>query len=362
VRITTPSTTDRSRPRLRRRSRIALIAAAGIAAAGTAGVVAAPASSAATPVVATYVAFGDSYSAGPGLTERASGAEIKGCQTAVNNWPSDIASYYGLTYGSTFRDFSCSGAVTGVGTGTQTTPTTLATEISTAITDGALGSATKDVTIMISGDDEFASADGTFKKYPLDSPAGLTAYQCLPAPNQTFWPTVSADCSVAAKAAPSAWLQPAELTTTAEETKLIAALERIRAATPAKILLVGYPTILPAATGCTDNVNTPKLWDDTPGESVYVNSLFTALNNAESATAAAANSYAPIGNTAFVNLRAMSVGHTICDGAAHWIEPIKLAQSPTFPYLYTVLNPGSGHPNPAGMSAFATTVEGYVAG
>lgn len=112
------------------------------------------------------------------------------------------------------------------------------------------------------------------------------------------------------------------------------AIAAVRAKAPAaRVLVVGYPWIMPATQGCYPSL--PIASGDIP----YLRALQAHLN-AVIATAASEN------GATFVDMAARSNGHDACAAPAdRWIEPIFGAQSFTFV-----------HPNEAGENAMAQAV------
>ena len=259
-------------------------AASGALALGLLAGVAAPTATArpvetAPPAVtaaSAYVALGDSYSAGAGIDPTQAGSPPE-CLRSSRNYASVVAAQLGLD----LTDVTCSGAATTDFTGQQypSTPPQLA----------ALTTRTRLVTLTIGGNDS-----GLFNDFvsTCTAAAASTAGRgnpCQKANGNRFARTIT--------------------TTTAPA--LVAALTRVRQQAPnARVLVLGYPQILPAAVGCYPAM--PFAAGDVP----YVRGIETRLN------AAVATAAATTGVT-FVDLAGASEGEDACAAAStRWIEPV----------------------------------------
>lgn len=210
--------------------------------------------------VASYVAIGDSFTAGPGIpTVR---PDSGSCFRSDRNWPSLLSA---TLQTRRFADVSCSGADTDdVLTGQY--PQVLAVEPTTEL-----------VTIGIGGNDGglFTSLLGS---------------------------CVGEGSTCGAFAATTA---PAILATTSERVEAV--VEAVRAEAPrARILLVGYLRIMPDAGTCP----TASVTGDAAG------SLRKAEDDLQTALAGAA-SRSGIG---FVSMREAGRGHDVCAGDEAWIN------------------------------------------
>ncbi len=251
----------------------------------------APAAVAATAGL-SYVAMGSSFAAGPGIPPVQSGSGAAACSRSVNNYSSIVA----REAGATFTDASCSGATT-----------------ANVLTDSQAGqppqisavtSATQVVTATIGGND-------------VDYLGSLSAYTCQD--------DGGSGCARVDRAAIDQTFP-----------QLAGRIENVvnavhNAAPAARVYLVNYFTILPAAGACT---GVPLTADQLAYERSIGSRLETATSTAAAATGAT-----------LVDLAAASRGHDACS-AVPWVE---------------TGHPAAGrsqyHPNEAGMHAAAATVE-----
>lgn len=285
------------------RRRAAAALAAGLAAAALVAGTGSTASAAASPARATahtayssYVALGDSYTAGPLIGTQTAGL----CFRSTSNYPSLTASALGV---SSFDDVSCSGSTTADMTQAQTDDgiTINAPELD------ALSSSTQLVTLGIGGNDiGFASIFETCAEDSFDNPFGSPCKQ-----HYTSGGTDQLAASIQATAP-----------------KVAAVLAGIRQRSPqARVLVVGYPDQLPlGSTGC---------WPVVPisnGDVVYLRGVEQSLNSMLQQQAQAA------GDT-YVDTFTSSIGHDMCQSSGTaWINGV----IPT--------NGGfSVHPNEQGM-------------
>jgi lysophospholipase L1-like esterase len=286
--------------------RAALTVSAALAAAV---LVAAPASAQQPAPIGRYVAMGDSYTAGP-LVPIQTGKPV-GCLRSTNNYPALVAKGLAVT---TAQDVSCSGATTADLAGPQRTG--LGTN---AAQLDALGPDVSLVTLGIGGNDiGFVSiiADCATRS-PL-RPGGAAC--------RDHFTSTGAD----------------ELAARVDATapKIAAALAEITERAPqARVLLVGYPALLPdTGPGCFPVV------PFSAGDVDYLRGVEKKLNAmlAEQAAAAGAD---------YVDTYTPSIGHDMC--AAHgtrWVEGL-IPTSPAAP----------AHPNAAGMRGMADAVLGALA-
>jgi lysophospholipase L1-like esterase len=225
-----------------------------------------------------YVALGDSYTAGP-LIPTQTGSPIA-CLRSTNDYPAVVASSLGA---SSFTNISCSGATTANMAGSQSvTGGTNPPQFS------ALSTSTTLVTLGIGGNDiGFSSILETCAEDSLHNPFGDPCKEQytsggtdqLAAAIQNLAPVIGS------------------------------VLQQIHQLAPnARVLLVGYPVILPATgDGCWPVV--PIAYGDVP----YLRGVELELNQML-ATEAAAN------NTTYVNTYTDSIGHDACQSASNqWV-------------------------------------------
>ncbi|MFC5678354.1 SGNH/GDSL hydrolase family protein [Aeromicrobium endophyticum] len=207
----------------------------------------------------TYVALGDSYTAGPGITPQQ--ADSGFCGRSTENWPTRVAASLDLT----LRDLSCSGATT--------------SDLSATLASGAVPADASLVTVSAGGND-----GGLFLSLLRACTAG--SQQC-----RDF---------VTGKT-------PSILTQTTDE--LSSLLGDVRKQAPrARVLLVGYPRIAPPSGTC-DALGIAA--DD-------VTSVLDAEMELEGALQRAAAS----AGVAYVSLRGPSVGHHACAGDQAWTNGV----------------------------------------
>jgi len=273
-----------------------------VAMSGTAGAgVVVPFAAAAAP---HYVALGDSYTAGP-LIPTQTGSPA-GCLRSTHSYPWLVAAG---TSAATFTDVSCQGATTADMTHSQSVP--LGTN---PPQDSALSAGTTLVTLQISGNDiGFTNIIVYCTTLSLTNPFG--------SPCKDHYTSGGTDQLRAAinAAAP----------------KVAADLQGIHALAPAaRVLLVGYPVILPnSGDGCWPAV--PIAFGDVP----YLRGVEQALNTML-ATEAAAN------HATFVDTYTASIGHDVCQPTGtKWVEGL-VPTSPAAPF----------HPNQLGEQAMARQV------
>ncbi|MDP9402972.1 MAG: SGNH/GDSL hydrolase family protein [Actinomycetota bacterium] len=262
----------------------------------------APASPAAlVEPVTSYVALGDSYTAGPGIPFQK--FRPAGCARSDHNYPHLLARRPGIPR---LRDVSCSGAQTVH----LTSPQRVAGGVNPPQLD-ALDAGTRLVTVGISGNDiGFAEIlRNCFSPVPVGTPC------------QRRYVAGGQD-RISARIAQTA-------------PRVAAVIAAIHRRSPrARVLVVGYPSILPdRGPGCWPVM--PVTAADVP----YLRAKNIELN-AMLAKQAAAN------GATFVDTYTPSVGHDACAlPGRRWVEPV-VPVSPAAPV----------HPNAAGMAGIARAV------
>jgi lysophospholipase L1-like esterase len=250
------------------------------------------------------VALGDSFTAAP-LAGRL--GQPAGCLRSVKDYPSLVATALGRSV--SLINASCYGASTGdlshaQHTAGQTSPAQLS----------ALSAADRLVTVQIGGDDiGFGKIASTCGALSLTS---LTGDPC-----QRHYTEGGADqlAQAVTRAAPG----------------VASALAAIRARAPrARVLVVGYPDILPVrGNGCWPEVTIAR------GDLPYLRGVETRLNTMLAAAASRA------GDT-FVDTYTPSIGHDACThGGIKWVEGL-IPTSAAVPM----------HPNARGEQAMAQAI------
>ncbi|MFJ5882537.1 SGNH/GDSL hydrolase family protein [Kitasatospora cineracea] len=308
---------------MRHRRRAAAAALIGAALIGTAGCGAGKTSPApqpdrasptpsATPVTGPYVALGDSYTAGLRIPPQ--GGAPQGCGRSGANYPSLVAQQLGL---KDFTDVSCSGARTGDLTAAQrtddgTNPPQLA----------ALGAATRLVTLGIGGND--AGFLDVLGRCAVENVRHSLTGHGDAAPCRAYYTTGAGQGEVQRR-----------MTDTGE--RLTAALAEVKRRAPqARVLLVGYPALLPQdPSRCAET-----LGDGIAGADIgFVAEQEQQLNGMLRQRAEAAG-------VAFVDTYTPSTGHDMCEAAGtRWIEPLAAGQG-----LAPI------HPNAQGQQGMAAAV------
>lgn len=250
-----------------------------------------------------FVALGDSYAAGNLIPSSPTGTPA-GCLRSTHNYSGDIRA---AVNASSYVDVACSGATTA--DMTQPQSTTIGTnppQFDALAADDSL------VTVTIGGND--VGFSGILKEcatLSITSPFGN--------PCQRHYTAGGTDQLAAAVAAASP--------------KVAAVLQGIRTRAPqARILLVGYPDILPSTgTGCWPAV--PLAHGDVP----YLRATEVALNSTLAQEAAA-------NGATFVDTYTATIGHDVCQRpGVKWVEGL-IPTSLAYPF----------HPNQLGQQAMAT--------
>jgi len=273
-----------------------------------------PAAGAASPQESGYVALGDSYTAGPDIPGQT--GRPAGCGRSSRSYPFLVARALGLTPGRV-RDTSCTGATTGdMTTAQQTSDGTNPAQLT------ALSAAATLVTVGIGGNDiGFAAAltrCAELDLVPVLISRGTSALR----PCQDYYTSLGgADISQRIRDAGG---------------RLAAALAVIRERAPAaRVYVIGYPDLLPAAARADCSLSLAI----TTGDLAFIDDQERRLNSTlrERATAAGAS---------YVDTYAPSVGHDACAApAVRWTEPL-LPSSPAAPM----------HPNATGEQEMARAI------
>lgn len=252
----------------------------------------------------TYVSLGDSYVSGPLIPNQVN----LGCLRSNHNYPSLVATAQGIP---AFVDASCGGATTADMTQSQADGPIVVNgpQLNAAGADDSL------VTLGIGGNDiGFVDIIATCAGESLTNPFG--------SPCTAHYTSGGTDQLAAA--------------INATAPKVAAVLQAVhRRAPQAKVLVVGYPDILPEhSDGC---------WPLEPiayGDVSYLRATEKRLNSML-AGAAAAN------NAQYVDTYTPTIGHDICQApGTKWIEGL-VPTAPAAPF----------HPNAQGEAAMARAVE-----
>jgi lysophospholipase L1-like esterase len=277
------------------------LAAAAVAVSAVAGMCLAVPARAQADSTLTYVALGDSYSAGSGVLPLDLSAPLE-CARSSLNYPHDLANRLGLD----LRDVTCGGAKTSDFSGSQYPG--VAPQLD------ALNDSTDLVTMTIGGND-----NNTFIDAILACGSAGVVTLGFGHPCQTLYGN-SFDNTIDNSTYPA----------------LDATLAAVKAKAPnARIAIIGYPWIVPAQAvpGCFAKM--PIASGDVP----YLRDLEAHLNSAVQ-RAAADN------GVTYVDMSAVSDGHDACESAdTRWIEPILFGTN------YVPV-----HPNATGEGAMAAQV------
>jgi GDSL-like Lipase/Acylhydrolase family len=264
----------------------------------------------AAPPPPAWTALGDSYTAGPLIPNQI--ADPPGCFRSDHNYPHLAAAALGFT----LTDTSCSGATVADMTAPQSTDAGTNPPQLLAVTP-------KDevVTLGIAGND--IDFTGIVENCIAATPWGPTRVgrTCKAYYDPSGHDLIAAEIGA---------LQP----------RVQATLAQIRARAPqAKIFVVGYPAILPAAGfGCWPQM--PLTVTDVP----YLRLKELELNAMLAAAAAAAQA-------TFIDTYVPSESHNACTPeSVRWVEPV-VPGAMAFPV----------HPNAAGEAGVAKVVQGAVA-
>lgn len=312
--------------------------AAGSAALAVAALVAIPATANAAPQDTSlaglqYVAMGDSYSAGYGLTPL-TGEPVPGCAQAAVDYPHQLAATYGLE----LTDVSCAGAWAA----NMTTPQDFPDEDAPPQV-GALSDDTDIVTVTLGGNDlGFSSVAASCIALSANGPVAGTN------PNDPFQ---SPNCE-------SIYVQGgvdslAQRLTDVVIPNIANGLAAIKAKAPnAKVFVVGYPAITPDAAntppaGCytspIDNLQpVPDSFPFTDTDVPYLHQLEEKLD-------VAVQEQAGIAGFTYVPTFEATLAHSACASAdEQYVQGVTLASD-----LSSAV-PGSLHPNATGVAFIAS--------
>jgi lysophospholipase L1-like esterase len=265
----------------------------------------------ATSISGPFVALGDSFAAGNLIPSSPAGTPA-GCLRSSHDYGADAAAALGVTQ---YVDATCNGATTASMTQAKSVPLgTNPPQLDALAADDSV------VTLTIGGDD--IGFTGI-----LETCGKLSVTDLFGNPCQRHYQAGGTDQLVAAidAAAP----------------KVAAVLQAIEARAPdARVLLVGYPDILPASGhGCWPLV--PFAFGDVP----YLRGIEVDLNDMLASTAAA-------NGATFVDTYQATVGHDACTGASTKDVESLVPTSVAFPF----------HPNQRGELAMAQQVVAALGG
>jgi hypothetical protein len=258
-----------------------------------------------------FVALGDSYAAGNLIPASPAGTPA-GCLRSSHDYGADAAALLGV---ATYVDATCNGATTASLTQSQSVPLG-----SNPPQLDALAADDSVVTLTIGGDD--IGFTGI-----LETCAKLSLTDLFGNPCQRHYTSGGTDQLVAA--------------IDATAPKVAAVLQEIQSRAPdARVLLVGYPDILPVAGhGCWPLV--PFAFGDVP----YLRGIEVDLNQMLARTAAA-------NGATFVDTYQPTVGHDACTGASTKDVESLVPTSLAYPF----------HPNQRGELVMAQQVAAALSG
>lgn len=267
------------------------------------------------PSKGPYVAMGDSYTAGPGITDPT--GTPAGCDRSTGTYPALVAAELGIKAGD-FRDVSCSGATTTDLTAAQKTDNgTNSPQLR------ALSSDTRLVTIGIGGNDiGFSSM--------IERCVGMGALYRLTGNGKYF--TEDAPCAREYVNGDSDKVKQ-KITTAGE--RLTRVLTEVRRRAPeARVYVVSYPAILPS-----DSADCGRDMSLAPGDVTFLREKEQQLNTMLRQRASEAG-------VGYVDTYTPSADHNACTAkSTRWIEPL-VPENPAAPV----------HPNARGERGMADAV------
>jgi len=260
----------------------------------------------------SYVALGDSYTAGPDIPDQTGGPP--GCEQSTSSYPYLLAQRLRLN----LTDMSCSSATIASLSGPQ--PTGDGTNPAQLT---ALSAATRLLTLGIGGNDiGFSSVITRCTELDLIPALIPGAAASGAAPCQAYYSSGGTD--------------QVQQRIQAAAADLAGTLSQIRQRAPhARVWVVGYPDLLPPAGGACAHV-----MSITQGDATFLDDEELQFNSALRQDAAAAGD-------GYADTYTPSVGHDACSPeSSRWIEPL-LPASPAAPM----------HPNAAGEQGMADAIE-----
>ncbi|MGW4378638.1 SGNH/GDSL hydrolase family protein [Kitasatospora sp. NPDC004531] len=265
-----------------------------------------------TPVTGPYVALGDSYTSGLRIPPQ--GGSPAGCGRSGVNYPSLVARELGL---QEFTDVSCSGARTGDLTAAQRTDR----GVNPPQLD-AVGPQTRLVTLGIGGND--AGFLDVLGRCALENVRHSLTGSGNDAPCRSYYTTGTGRGEIQRKVQDTG----ERLTTAISEVK--------RRAPQARILLIGYPALLP---------QDPARCSETLGDGIAEADI-GFVTEQEQQLNAMLRQRAEAADVTFVDTYTSSVGHDMCEAeGTRWIEPLGATGG-----LAPI------HPNAQGQQGMATAV------
>jgi lysophospholipase L1-like esterase len=237
------------------------------------------AAASAAPKKPLYVALGDSYTAAPGVPQT---DQLSGCLRSNGNYPSLVAH----RLKAKFVDVSCSGATTSSLTGSQNAGGHVQPPQLDALTED-----TSLVTLGVGGNDLdlFQTAIGSCGQLALTHPKG--------SPCKDYFESAGKKDDLLLEKIDKI------------RARVTKAIRTIHSLSPqAKVVLVGYPQLVPAKGTC-------RLLPLAAGDYPYARSILSALD-------AGLKKAAAKGKAIYIDMDRASRGHDICAGADAWVNGI----------------------------------------
>lgn len=309
------------------------------------GLLAAPAEAASSPFgTGTYVALGDSYASGEGLSpyERGTDTATNSCHRSTRQSYPELLERRALRRFDHLTSVACSGAITAALFANLPDRADERAQLET------LSARTKTVTLTIGGNDVgFSSVLGDCIYTPVPDPAVQRLVPGRPGCEQRRDAGVQAALArLGGAAAPDAPLPTVPL---------ITILSAVHAEAPnAKIYLTGYPPLFGTAFagpfGCqVAAVGGIPLFVSGP-DVQWISRSTTQLNTTIKSSAALGRSLGiPV---SYVDVAARFGDHAVCDTGTPWINPLLVATDGTS----LQVSPASFHPTARGQRAYADAV------